>query len=250
MTNPRGRNRVLQSPSVTPPALIPTIANYRGDDRELAAILSAIKQNLDVRNGVTGNPWERWLTERHLQELGLKGPQPVPTAPPDTLAVPVWTSQSKYALVTLLALAEALREHLPVGAGAAAEAVQDLRRRMDGLSAGISQSINEALSQLPAPVIPDVAGLIAQATEQLRAQVLAQQQAIARLQSTPATPARQFWQATAALVWTVDHNFGRIPHVVVFTDTGELIYPDITNPTVNQTVITHGRATAGSAMFQ
>ena len=57
-------------------------------------------------------------------------------------------------------------------------------------------------------------------------------------------------QLVAANVWTINHSLGFWPSVTVFAVSGQQIEADITNPTVNQTVVTLAAATAGSARLQ
>jgi hypothetical protein len=56
-----------------------------------------------------------------------------------------------------------------------------------------------------------------------------------------------FVQSTAASVWTINHNLGYRPSVEVFSAAGEEVEPEITHPTVNQTVINCTPPLAGSA---
>lgn len=56
-----------------------------------------------------------------------------------------------------------------------------------------------------------------------------------------------FIQDSAATTWTVHHGLGYRPHVTVFDIAGDVLYPSVSHPTVNQTVITFGSATVGSA---
>jgi len=54
-------------------------------------------------------------------------------------------------------------------------------------------------------------------------------------------------QFQPALVWTVDHNLGFFPSVIIFDTTGREVLGGVTNPTPNRTTLTFSAAIAGSA---
>lgn len=54
-------------------------------------------------------------------------------------------------------------------------------------------------------------------------------------------------QGVAATVWTIDHNLGYQPAITLFDNSGEEFEGDITNPTVNQSVVTLAYAISGTA---
>ncbi len=56
-----------------------------------------------------------------------------------------------------------------------------------------------------------------------------------------------FTQLTPATVWTINHNLGFLPDVMLFDAGGNVIRAEITNPSVNQTIVTFLIAAAGSA---
>lgn len=57
----------------------------------------------------------------------------------------------------------------------------------------------------------------------------------------------QHTQGSASVTWTIDHNLGFRPHITVFDTTGEVVQGAITNPSLNQSVVTFYTALAGSA---
>lgn len=56
-----------------------------------------------------------------------------------------------------------------------------------------------------------------------------------------------FVQASPQFVWTINHNLGYRPGCTLFDAGGTKYEADIANPNVNQTVVTHVVATAGTA---
>jgi len=56
-----------------------------------------------------------------------------------------------------------------------------------------------------------------------------------------------FEQPTPATVWVINHNFGYEPSVEVIDSTGAEVEAAVTNPSINQTVVTFSVATAGIA---
>lgn len=59
----------------------------------------------------------------------------------------------------------------------------------------------------------------------------------------------EFEQTDPAMVWTVDHNLGAWPHVIVYDAAGDEIVAHIENPTINRSTITFSAAIAGKARF-
>lgn len=58
-------------------------------------------------------------------------------------------------------------------------------------------------------------------------------------------------QPSAATVWVINHNIGRVPQVSVYNSGSvELLLPNVSNPTLNQTIITFNAATSGFALCQ
>jgi hypothetical protein len=56
-----------------------------------------------------------------------------------------------------------------------------------------------------------------------------------------------FEQPTPATTWVINHNFGYEPSVEVIDSTGAEVEAAVTNPSINQTVVTFSVATAGIA---
>ena len=56
-----------------------------------------------------------------------------------------------------------------------------------------------------------------------------------------------FEQPTPSTVWVINHNFGYEPSVEVIDSTGAEVEAAVTNPSINQTVVTFSVATAGIA---
>jgi len=54
-------------------------------------------------------------------------------------------------------------------------------------------------------------------------------------------------QASPATTWTINHNLGHRPTVEVFNSGGQTVVATVENPSVNQTVVRHNVALAGSA---
>lgn len=54
-------------------------------------------------------------------------------------------------------------------------------------------------------------------------------------------------QPVAAMVWTVDHNLGFWPDVIVFDASGSEVKGAASNPTLNRTTLTFSAPIAGTA---
>lgn len=59
----------------------------------------------------------------------------------------------------------------------------------------------------------------------------------------------QHTQSVVASTWSVTHNLGHYPIVSVLTISGEVVYPDVTFPTINTASIIFASPTAGMAVF-
>lgn len=59
-----------------------------------------------------------------------------------------------------------------------------------------------------------------------------------------------FTQTNPSSVWTIDHNLGFIPNVIVVDASGELVFSEVRHPSVNRTVVTHGMPFAGTAYLR
>lgn len=56
-------------------------------------------------------------------------------------------------------------------------------------------------------------------------------------------------QSSPASTWSVTHNLGHYPTVAVLAASGEVIYPDVTFPTVNTATILFASPATGTAVF-
>ncbi len=57
-------------------------------------------------------------------------------------------------------------------------------------------------------------------------------------------------QTVPTLTWTIDHNLGFIPSVILLDGTGRVMVAEYQHPSVNRTVIVHGKPTAGTAYLR
>ena len=62
---------IADSPANSRPAKLPAIVIPAGLDRSMAALLAAVKERLEVREGERGNPFERSVTVRDLVDAGV-----------------------------------------------------------------------------------------------------------------------------------------------------------------------------------
>ena len=58
-----------------------------------------------------------------------------------------------------------------------------------------------------------------------------------------------FVQSTPSTVWTINHNLGYHPDIILFDENGTEFNAAVSNPTLNQTVVTMKIATAGTAQL-
>lgn len=58
-----------------------------------------------------------------------------------------------------------------------------------------------------------------------------------------------FYQRTPSATWTIIHNLGHEVHVTVWDDTGEVVYPEVDNPSLNVTVVTFANPATGTAII-
>lgn len=161
--NPRGRDFVQQAPHMTVRARLPAVPVVRTGDALLDEALRVIKEHLDVRTNSTGNPFERWVTERELHDVGLKGARVRSSVPDDTAAIMVWTDRGRFELLTPLAVATLLANaELPEIAAppATAQQIADLHVRINALAVGVT----------PAQLHGELATLAATLPIELRAQ--------------------------------------------------------------------------------
>jgi hypothetical protein len=259
-TNPRNRNRRLDSPHATQPARLPAVEAARTGNRAVDEVLDAIRGVLEVRAGSTGNPQEKWTTRRDLGELGLTGSPQLDNAPDDFAGLPVWTSRNKYVLLNMRAVAVALVEHITALMEDAEGDDQPVTReefdllvqRVAAIRPGTSQAeVERLLAQLRTALERQWAQDIGQAVQALGTALYEQIDALNTQMAQALAAGRRYVhvQDPAALVWTVDHGLGRYPSgVIVRNLDGEKIEPDIEFTSGNQLVITHGEAIAGTAV--
>lgn len=67
--------------------------------------------------------------------------------------------------------------------------------------------------------------------------------------TTPPTSSFSFTQAVPSDFWTVNHALGYRPIPVVFSVAGDVVTPDIENPSANQTIIRFASPQIGTARF-
>lgn len=154
-TNPRNRDFVKAAAHVTASAKLPSVPVVRTGDRAVDEAFRIIKENLDVRSGVAGNPFERWTTARELSDLGLLGGTALPAVTSDAVGVPVWTGRHRFELVTARALAGFLAEYLGTEPEVTADDLAHLRRSIAAIQPGatlteVNEAIRRALAGLPA----------------------------------------------------------------------------------------------------
>lgn len=244
--NPRGRSLANLGAYATPAAQLPSLPPPSTPFEE------AVLRLLNVRVGA-GTPWERWVTVRDLEQLGLRGGQADAGMPTDTRGVPVWINRGTggFRLVTLAALATALREHLdlPAGGSITDADLASLRRRIAAIQPGVSQSelnaaVRTAMEALRVQLLDGVstgggpADLEQRLTDlESRADQSSTQQARDKSRTVQITAADD--------VWTVTHNLARYPGVTVLNADGEKVEADVSWDSMTQITITHGRPMTG-----
>lgn len=57
------------------------------------------------------------------------------------------------------------------------------------------------------------------------------------------------YQQVPAVTWTITHNLGHEAHVTVWDDTGEVVYPETDNPSLNVTIVHFAAPTTGTAII-
>ena len=103
---------------------------------------------------------------------------------------------------------------------------------------------------LPTPAgLPGPPGLSAYQLALVNGFVGTEAQWLASLSGAP--PRYTHMQPMAAMVWTVNHNFGFVPHIVAFS-AGSVALPlvAIANPTLNQSTLSFNTPTSGFAVCQ
>lgn len=258
MSNDRNRNQLADSPNASKPAKLPSIPAVR-TSADLVPFAQALKQHIDARTAATGNPFEKWVTLRDVSQIGLLGSPQLKAIPSDFAGVPVWTSRKVYAMLTMQALAEAMTDYL-----SDADKEEDspvtrqefdlLVQRVAAIRPGVTTSeVQQLLTQLRSQLTEEWRRDIERALAGIDVATLqdaldAATRAIAMLNRLAL--GYRFDQATPALVWTCVHRLQRYPTISVMDATGEKIEPDIVFNDIDTVTITHGRATAGKAIFK
>jgi hypothetical protein len=246
--NPRARNLVEQSANATAAARLPAIPPGASQFER------AVKENLDVRNGVTGNPFEKWATERRLADLGLTGGTARGDMPSDQGGIPTWTARGKFELLTLLGLANALATFLPDGKGEIGrDEFQSLKNTVQRLQGGLSATEVAALLQRAESNLQQrFNAAIAKAGEAERGLVEELQETMTGMYSELRRLGRGYvhTQSSAAAVWTVAHGLAKRPLVTVIDGSGDQVFADVNYPDTDTVVITHGTAMTGTALLQ
>ena len=110
MSNPRNVNLVLQGAVATQRATLPALRPARVDDPGLSELLNAIKERLEIREGSRENPFERAVTLRDLDDLGLVRTAPAPGATSAISGVVVQTPDGQFTVMPFTALAQVIKD--------------------------------------------------------------------------------------------------------------------------------------------
>lgn len=78
MSNPRNRNQVQGLAAATQRVRLPGLGKPATGNPALDAWIAGVNERFEVREGTRGNPFERAVTVRDMQELGLLTPGPAP----------------------------------------------------------------------------------------------------------------------------------------------------------------------------
>lgn len=108
MSNPRNINLLVQGSAATAKAQLPGIPAVRTDDKWLSDTLNAMKERLELLEGSRKNPFERAITLRDLDELGLVRTGPSPSGLTATSGAIVQTPDGQFVLMSFDALAAIL----------------------------------------------------------------------------------------------------------------------------------------------
>lgn len=101
MSNPNNINQTLRRAVATQQARIPSIPAINVPDPATASALRAIKEYIEVREGSRGNPFEKTVTMRELDELGLVRTGPASGGEASLAGLVCQTKAGEYVLVTL-----------------------------------------------------------------------------------------------------------------------------------------------------
>ena len=107
MSNPRNINQVIQSASATQKARLPSIPIVNSGS--ILDVVTAMKERSEVREGERGNPFERVVTYRDLEELGLVRTMQAQTGPSSLSGVVCQSASGEFVLVSIADLAQAIK---------------------------------------------------------------------------------------------------------------------------------------------
>lgn len=109
MSSPVNVNKVLQGSVATQRATIPGIPSPNTGDRNTDVILNALKERSEVREGQRGNPFEKAITAREMDELGLIRTTPAPCRVTELAGIIGQTKAGEFVLVSIEDLAAAIK---------------------------------------------------------------------------------------------------------------------------------------------
>jgi len=248
--NPRGRNKVKTVAAATAPARRPSMAVVRNDSIEVANFTAAVKEQIEVLQGVTGNEMERAWTQRDMSLLGLLGGTPASDIPADAIAIPLLTINGKYVFLTVDKLSSGTVTAADgdagqsLGYGELQAAIVRVSSNAAAATRGVADSVTIVSTKLES--LTQVVNAMRAGTSAIEAVRQALNNYISL--STASLAGTVYNQAAPASVWNVGHALGRIPMVLVTNAAGEKIEPDITNIGKSVVRVTHGRPMTGKVV--
>lgn len=57
------------------------------------------------------------------------------------------------------------------------------------------------------------------------------------------------YQTVSSATWVINHKLGQEVHVTIWDNTGEVVYPEVDNPSLNTTVVTFAAPATGTAII-
>jgi hypothetical protein len=112
MSNPRNINQVLQGATNSQQARLPGLPAVQVQDRALSDLIKAMKERLEVREGERGNPFERAMTLRDADELGLTRTAPAPCRITELSGIVGQTKAGEFVLFSFTDLVTAIKSEL------------------------------------------------------------------------------------------------------------------------------------------
>lgn len=265
-TNPRGRNLLKAMPQATAEASVPGLTALRTGIPAVDRWGAAVVEHLEVRAGVRGPSFEKWMTLRDLDQRGLVGGPARTSMPGDFTGVAIWTSQGKMQYLTLQTMADAMASLLttstassPVQQDAAGQVTKEqfdaLERRVSGIQTGTTPAeLAARLAQLQTSLRQEweraIADAVARAVAGVSGQIndLSGQLALARADAQRKWLGYAHVQTTSSATWTVDHRLNRFPIVQVFNASDEEVAADIAFTDENTVTVTHSAAMTGTVV--